>query len=209
MRSSPPVAEYPSVNNKYSTASTPFRHEAGRWHTVRDTGVPDLCPGTHESFIHRRFGHEKGTRDLCGSETRYRSQRQGNAGIDRKCGVAAGENETETIVDICFNVRIGLDRFVCFDGNPPKRAVFGASMPKQVDRPPLGHRGQPRVRIVRNATFAPVRKRPHKRILCTILGKGEVAGHSNHSGDDARSFLRRGTNDSIRYSIGHIGLISI
>ncbi|MBB5641075.1 hypothetical protein BJ997_001623 [Cryobacterium roopkundense] len=123
--------------------------------------------------------------------------------------MAAGENETKTIIDISTSVRIGLDRFVLFDGNPPKRAIFRARMPKQVDRPPLGHRGQPRARIVRNTTFAPVRERPHKRVLCTILGKGEVACYPKNSGDNARSFLGRGTSDSIRYSIGHIGLISI
>ena len=202
-----PLGEQQIQHRQHTVA--PFRHEVGRWHTVGNTDVLDLCPGTHQSFVHRRLGHEKGTSDLRGCEARYRSQRRGNAIIHRKCGVAAGENETETIIHICVSVRIGLDRLVCFDGNPPKRAVFGARMPKQIDRAPLGYRGQPRARIVRDATFAPVSERPRKRILCTILGKGEVAGHPNHSGDDARSFLGRGTSDGIRYSIGHIGLISI
>jgi hypothetical protein len=65
---------------------------------VGDSGGLDLALGPCETGRHRRFGDEKGACDLLGRQASEESERERDLGLGGECRVAAGEDETETVV---------------------------------------------------------------------------------------------------------------
>ena len=67
-------------------------------HLVRQGTVADGALGAHEPLRNRGLGHEKRASDLGRRESAHQSQGERHAAVCRQPGVAAGEDQPESVV---------------------------------------------------------------------------------------------------------------
>ena len=67
-------------------------------HAEGDRGGLDLALRTHQPLRHRRLGNQERACDLDGAQSAERPQRERHLGIRRESGMAAGEDELESLV---------------------------------------------------------------------------------------------------------------
>ena len=67
-------------------------------HRVGDTRRANLALGPNQPLRHRGSRHQEGARDFLGRKPAQRPQRQRDLRLERECRMAAGENQTKTLI---------------------------------------------------------------------------------------------------------------
>jgi hypothetical protein len=151
----------------------------------RNAGGADLPLRTDEPLRHRRLGHEEGSRDLLGRQPTDGSKGEGHLRLGGEGRMAAGEDETETIVRDRAHLFL-LVRGHVEDLELPLERLLP---PDPVDGSVARRRQEPRRWVVRRPDTRPALERRFERLLERVLGEVEVAEDTNQGGEDPATFL--------------------
>jgi hypothetical protein len=150
-----------------------------------DAGVADLPLRAHEPLRHRRLRHEERPRDLARLEPAERAQRERDLRVDRKRGMAAGEDEAQALVGdggVVHRLRVRRGEQLRL---LPQRAV--AADP--VDRAVARDGDEPAGRIGGHAVPGPPLEGDGDGLLKGVLGEVEVAEDADQGREDAPVLL--------------------
>src|SRR5207237_10463126 len=137
-------------------------------HAKRDRRVDDLALRPAEALRDGGLGNEEGPRDLRRREASHRAKGQGDLCLARERGMAAGEDELETLVRQRAR---GPHRGFLQLGD-----LFLVSLlaPQPVDALAARRGHEPGAGVVRNAFAGPMLECRNKRVLDALLGEVEV-----------------------------------
>ena len=174
----------------------PIRQLEPFGHAVGDLGVADLALRPHETLRHRGLGHEEGAGDLVGLQSTEQPQRERNLRARRERGVAAGEDQAETVVAHGAHLLDGL-RFGVEQGGLGMTVVAGGLTAQAVDHSVAGGRGDPPAGIGRDAGLSPLLGGDHERLLDRVFGDVDGPEDADQDGD---AMSRLGTEDPLEIS---------
>ena len=160
----------------------PLRHLGALRNAQGNARLPDLRLRPHQPLAHRGRGDQEGRRDRRGVEAKDRlhHQRRPDGGIDRRMG--AGEHQRQAFVGDSRIVH-RLVQFLSQQAEMIGRLATRAAAAGGIDQPAPPDRGQPCLRIARDAGYGPVDQRGRKRIRKRVLGRGHVAGARRQEGN--------------------------
>ena len=157
---------------------------------VGDPRGQDLLLGAHEPLGGGHLGLEKGAGDLGGGQRAQRAQGQRDLRGLAQRRVAAGEQQSQSIVGEIVRLlgRLGrLGRLGSGERSLGDGADRGRRRPppaEQIDRAAAGDGGQPRARPGGDALGAPALERPDAGVLQRLLGDLEVGDRADERGED-------------------------
>ena len=157
-------------------------------HRKRDPGRLDLDLGPREPPFHRLLRDEEPARDLLRSQATERTKRQRHLGLERKCWMAACEDQLEALV---------LDRRIVVEFVHRRlRNLEQSSLLSQcplpadaVDGSVMGTRVQPGAGVARNAIAGPPFGGDRECLLSGLLGEIEVAEETDQRGEHPAPLL--------------------
>src|SRR5581483_7892704 len=162
--------------------------------TIRNSGVPNLALGSHQSLRQCWQWYQEGTGNLSGGEATERMQGEGDLRLQCQRGMTAGEHELEPFVRdggifhiLCSSLFLSLlllKQRLNHDLFARKRVLTAQAVNGLVP----GGRSDPGTRIMRNTIDTPAFKGHQQRILQGILGQLEISHRANQGGKDAASF---------------------
>jgi hypothetical protein len=150
-----------------------------RRHPVGNASIPDLLLGPHQALGHRIVGNQERARDLRGGQTAQRPQCQGNLGLDRQCGVAAGEDQPKPVITNSIRGLVAADIGRGRHRKLPQLDLTHGSAAKPVHGSVPGSRLQPTGRVGRHTVTRPTLQRPRERVLSTLFGQIPVTGDTD------------------------------
>ncbi len=151
-----------------------------RRHPVRDPGGDDLLLGPGDPRGHRGLLHQERAGHLGRGQTAHQPQRQGDLGVPGQGGVAAGEDEPQTVVVARPSSGPGTDS----SGDEQRQRPAQHRLAAQHVAGPVARGGrQPGAGPVRDARPRPGLQRLRVRVLGALLGEVEVAGQMRGGGE--------------------------
>ena len=153
----------------------PIREEMISRNRERNRGRLDLRLGTREPPLHRLFRDDEGACDLLGRQPAERAQRERDLRLERKRGMAAGEDQLEALV---LNHRLVIVHFVLSNlpSVEPAGLVGQCALPADpVDRTVASRHDQPATWIRRDPVARPPFRGSRERLLGGVLGEVKVA----------------------------------
>ena len=169
----------------------------GDRHAVGDPRTRDLLLRPSDPSRHGRLANQERMGDLLGGQAADQPQRQRDLRLPRQCRVTAGEDEAKAVVGYVIHLgelRFRRERSDMFtpraqrtaglyqQGNPGPK---GSGAAVGVQRLAPGRGGQPRARVAWDAVAPPCLEGADIRILRTLLGQVDVAGHAHRRREHA------------------------
>ena len=165
----------------------PFRH------LVRESPVPDRPLRAYQALGDRRLGYQERPRDLRRREAPHQPQRERDAAVGGKRGMAAGEDQPEPVVGHLVgdlidagHVRRRMRRAERLVGEGVRARARAAGAAQMIEGPPSGRGEEPGARTVRDAVRGPVGERLLEGLLDHLLRRVDVARDPEHRGDHPR-----------------------
>ena len=150
--------------------------------------------GADDSLGDRRLGDEEGTGNLVGREAAEETQRERDAGLGRKHGMAGDEDEAEQVVPDLVVQRV-VDRqdvaeLLLLEGMAELFVLTLEKLaaPEVIDRAVLRGCHEPCARVARDSRLRPLLQRRHERILREVFGQPDVAHDARQRRDELRRF---------------------
>ena len=183
----------------------PLRELGVGGNTVGDPSGLHLALGPHEPLVHGRLGGEERSCDLRHLEPTNGAEGQRHPGLEGEGGVAAREEQTESVVrDAAAVVALLVGRrhvvvishecFEVLEGGLVGGA--GATAAEGVDRPPPGDGGQPTAGPGGDTGRRPVRRGGGEGVGDCFLGEVDVTAHlAGERGEERGPLLAVGTLD--------------
>jgi hypothetical protein len=159
----------------------PVREVGVAGHAVRDPGVADLRLGADQALRHGRLGDEEGAGDLGCGEAAEQAQGQGDPGLRREGGMAAGEDQTEAFV--AHGALLGRRVRGVQEGGFGVPAVPLGLAAQPVDRAVAGGGDDPAGRARRHSGLRPAPDGRGEGVLDRFLGEVDVAEEADEDGD--------------------------
>ena len=161
-----------------------------RRHLVGDSSVANLVFCSHDPLRERRRGGEERLPDFLGLEPADLAQGQRDACVGIQRGMAAGEDEPQSIVGdlvVFFKMclAIGTDERIDLRRQLVDHCVEARRAAQAIDRFEASGRDEPRARVVGNAVARPRLERGRKRIMQRLLCAIEVAEQTDERREHA------------------------
>src|SRR5579863_884103 len=140
-----------------------------------------------DSLRHRGLGNQKGIGDFSRGQTANRSQRQCDCGGRRERGMAAHEQQNQSVVWIHVGLDFG-ERCQAFRFRGHRRFSFAAGnfAAHMVHHAAARHLNQPAPGIFRNTLLRPLGKSSDHGFLHRILSRGEILEAASNSAEHLR-----------------------
>src|SRR5204862_4848041 len=151
----------------------------------------DLALRTCETSGHRGLGHEKRACDLLGRQAAEQSERERYLRLGGERGVAAGEDETETVVlhGSRFLGDVGGVAFRCEHGHLAEEFLSASLAAQAVDGSIASSGRDPAAWVWWQAVACPCAQGDGERLLYCLLGEVDVAEGADQGGDRSAGLL--------------------
>jgi hypothetical protein len=170
-----------------------------------DGGGLDPALGPDQALRHRGLGYEEGAGDLVCGEPAERAQREGHLCLDRKRGVAAGEDQLQPLVGERRAVHLVLRRLLGRElGGLGLQRLLAAGA---VDGPVAGRRQQPGSGIGGIPVARPALGGDGERLLGRFLGEVEITEEADQRSEHTAPLVAEGLLEDRYHSM--IGRTSI